>query len=208
MPWEDENFTVYGGKFTPVFGICWDRGAGIYGADFAEDYEISEQIGLGESYTLPTEAIGEHVFSLSSFYADTTSCSDSIITRQGRTRNSDGGVGNTEDISSFAVALDGGKLPAFPDLSYHLAYINQASGETETKDQAGIAFALKYPLMFSDMTVTPLVEFAHFNDANGSPHMKRRYLTTSLSAEYQNYNLAVAYSTRTTEETGSPDVDY
>ncbi len=162
---------------------------------------------MGGSYTFSSSDAGEHTFSLSSFYADTTSFSNSIITRRERTRKSDGGVGNTEDFSSFAVALDGSKLPGVPDLSYHLAYINQGNGETETEDQTGVAFALEYPITLSEVTVTPLVEYVHFNDADGSPDMERRYLTTSLSAEYQNYNLAVAYSARTTEEAGNPDID-
>tara|TARA_B100000676_G_C17546312_1_gene565091 strand:+ start:106 stop:483 length:378 start_codon:yes stop_codon:yes gene_type:complete len=41
-----DRFGARAGKLNAGFGIAWDRAAGVYGADIAEDSEISERIGL------------------------------------------------------------------------------------------------------------------------------------------------------------------
>ena len=41
-----DSFGARAGKLNAEFGIAWDRAAGVYGTDIAEDYEISERIGL------------------------------------------------------------------------------------------------------------------------------------------------------------------
>jgi len=53
-----EHFSVYGGKINPSFGSAWDVTPGLYGVDFAEDYEITERIGVGGSYTFKTYNAG------------------------------------------------------------------------------------------------------------------------------------------------------
>jgi hypothetical protein len=44
---EHAGFMAVAGKFGPGFGTAWDVTPGIYGTDFAEDYELSEMIGFG-----------------------------------------------------------------------------------------------------------------------------------------------------------------
>ena len=62
---------VFGGKIHPTFGIAWDAAPGIYGVDFAEDYELAEMIGGGVE--VPFAAGGtDHIFTASVFFADTT----------------------------------------------------------------------------------------------------------------------------------------
>ena len=45
--YETGHFAGYAGKFNPSFGTAWDLAPGIFGTDLAEDYEITERIGLG-----------------------------------------------------------------------------------------------------------------------------------------------------------------
>lgn len=80
-----EHFSLYGGKINPSFGTAWDVTPGIYGVDFAEDYEITERIGFGGSYTLNAEDAGEHTLNVATFFADTSGLSRSFGTNRGRT---------------------------------------------------------------------------------------------------------------------------
>jgi hypothetical protein len=41
------------GKIHPRFGLGWNAGPGLYGAEFGERYEIAEQIGAGIDISLP-----------------------------------------------------------------------------------------------------------------------------------------------------------
>lgn len=46
LNFEIGNFAIWGGKFNPEFGTAWDFGRGIWGEDFAEDYEVTEKLAL------------------------------------------------------------------------------------------------------------------------------------------------------------------
>ena len=54
LNYQNGAFGAFAGKFNPGFGIAWDYGRGIWGEDFAEDYEITEKIGFGGSYAFET----------------------------------------------------------------------------------------------------------------------------------------------------------
>ena len=73
-----EHFSLYGGKINPSFGSAWDVTPGLYGVDFAEDYEITERIGIGGSYTFKTASSGEHTINAATFFADTSGLSRSF----------------------------------------------------------------------------------------------------------------------------------
>ena len=109
LNWEEERWSVIGGKFGPNFAIAWDAAPGIYGTGFGEDdIELAERIGLGGGVTLlADDTAGTHTLSASVFFADTTALSESFGTNRGLTETDDGGPSNTESLESFAVALDG-----------------------------------------------------------------------------------------------------
>ena len=44
------GFSILGGKFNPAFGTAWDVTPGLYGTDFAEDYETTERIGFAAAF--------------------------------------------------------------------------------------------------------------------------------------------------------------
>lgn len=89
--YQNGAFGAFAGKFNPDFGIAWDFGRGIWSEDFAEDYEITQKLGFGATYTVETPESGAHTFAASTFFADTTFLSESIITTVDRVRQSDGG---------------------------------------------------------------------------------------------------------------------
>jgi hypothetical protein len=90
---------IFGGKISPVFAVAWDAAPGFYGASLAEDYELSEQIGLA----LETPLGQAGVLSFAVFYADDTFMSDSIGTKRGRNSAADGGAGNTGKFNNVAL---------------------------------------------------------------------------------------------------------
>ena len=210
------SVAVYSGKFTPNFGIAWDRAPGVFGTDFTEDYELAERLGVGGRLTLANERFGSHAFSLNSYFVDTF-LDSSAITSRGTTELADGGVGNTEDLSSFTFAIDGADMPAFPGFSYHLGFVRQAAADvpdvaTGTGTTAEHGFAIAGEQMFhigpdGAIEVVPLMEFAHFGNAEGMPGQDRSYLTMAVGAAWDHWNAAVVYTNRKTNAAGSPDVD-
>jgi hypothetical protein len=221
LQYETDKFSVLGGKFTPNFGRAWDIAPGIYGTDFAEDYEFSERIGLGGSYTFSDSRFGKHRLSASTFFLDTSVLSDSIITSRGRTHKEDGGPSNTESLDSFAISLDGGELPLtlFGDtvpgespvsgLTYQIAFISQAAGEGSDSRENGVVASLadEFPIANKALKLQPLVEFSYFFDADGVDGQDRFYATAGATAIWQeHWNVALSYTRRETMPKGGSNV--
>lgn len=134
---EVAGFELKLGKFGPAFGVAWDDAPGLYGADFAEDYEIAEKLGFAVAF--PFEAAGgEHEVAVSAFTADRTVFSNSFFQDRGRTRLSDGGVSNTNGLNSFAFSVSG----AFGATGYNAGLQLQSRGQGDTHDQYGFVFGL------------------------------------------------------------------
>lgn len=205
LDYETERFSLIGGKFAPNFGKAWDEAPGIYGTGMAEDYELAERIGFGGGVNFGSEAMGEHTVSASLFFLDTSPMSDATITSRPRNFKSDGGPSNTETPESFAVALDG-TLPAPTELTYHLAFVNQAEGEGNTADERGLAVALSRGFKAGDVEINPLVEYAHFWNADAVEDQSRDYVTAALALGWQSWNTAASYTLRKTDFVGSPDM--
>ncbi|MDP6342668.1 MAG: hypothetical protein QF491_03970 [Alphaproteobacteria bacterium] len=192
LGYEGERFSLLGGKFSPNFGTAWDATPGVYGTDFAADYEITEQIGAQGAAKLDDWLPGAHRLSLGTFFVDTTSLGESAFDNRGRTTKSAGGVGNTEDFSSFAIALDGGDIAAAPGLSYHLAHLHRAAGRGDATDERAIAVGGQYQGEAGPLSLAALAEVAWFDDADGVRDQDRDYLTAGLQLGWRAWNLAVS----------------
>lgn len=207
VAYDNGPFSAKAGKFNVGFGIAWDLTPGVYGTDLAEDgYETAERIGGLASWTFASEAVGEHRLSAGSFFLDTSVLSESTPRGRGVTRKEDGGVSNTEDFSSFILSLDGGKLPHMGELAYHLAYMHQGSGESDTADENAFAVGLHTSITIGpEITLTPLVEYVRQQDAGGVAGEDRDFLTLAAQAEWQGFNLALAWTGRETDGTTDQD---
>jgi hypothetical protein len=150
---------------------------GIYGADFAEDYELTERIGFGGSLTGGNDDYGFHTLSSNLFFLDTTFLSKSAFTNRGRTRKSDGGVSNTESLESFSVTLDGADMPFLPGLGYTLGVERQEGGKGDPKDELGFVAGLYGAFdVTSETTLEPILEYVYLDNAEGQ-HQDRQYIT-------------------------------
>jgi hypothetical protein len=204
---EPDAFTLYAGKFNPPFGIAWDLAPGLYGTDFAEDYELTERIGFGGSVALGGAATGLHVLGASAFFLDTTVLSESLIERRGRARLSDGGASNTGDPASFTVTLDGADLPGLPGLAYHAAVSRQERGEGDVADELGYGVALYGDVVLGDdLVLEPLVEFVRQENDEAGPD-DATYVTGALALNHGPWSLALTGTLRSIEVADGPDAD-
>lgn len=209
VQYEGDGFGIIAGKFNPVFGVAWDKAPGIYGVDFAEDYELAERVGFGANVTLGGEAAGEHTLSAATFFADTSFLSQSTITGRGETRGGSGGPSNTEDLSSFSLSLDSESVPALGGIGYTLGVAHQAAGEGDTDDEtAYVVGAFTSFELSEDLTFEPLIEWVHLDHA-GASIADTDYLTLSGALLHGPWNLSASYTGRSTDPNtaGTPDVD-
>ncbi len=178
------------GKFNPAFGTAWDAAPGIYGADFAGDYEITEKIGAG--LVIPFAAgQGEHELSLSVFNADRSVLSESLGKNRGRTNRSDGGVSNTSGAESFTIALSG----SFGATGYNLAVQSQERGIGDTNDQTGIVGGISHEFATGSLPVTLLAELAYFDHFDGTSD-SATFATLGVEAPVGPVTLSAVYALR------------
>lgn len=207
LQYATDDFSIYGGKFNPAFGVAWDIAPGLYGTDLAEDYELTERVGFGGSVNFGNESLGNHTLSASTFFADTSFLAESLISERPRNRKSSGGVSNTEDFSSFAVALDGELDVIAKYMKYHLAIARQEGGVGSTEDQTDVAVALYGDFeIAADTTFGPVVEYVHQSDAGGIRE-DRDYITLGAALVHGPWNFSVSDTIRNIDPAGGADVD-
>lgn len=195
LEYATERWGVRAGKINPSFGIAPDRAAGIYGADFAEDCEIAERIGVGGFTRFGNERVGLHRISADLFFLDTSPLSRSAFMDRGRGRRSDGGPSNTGSLRSFAIALEGEPLPGLPGFAYQIGFSRQAAGRAG-RTESGYALALSHrsePL--EDIRLDLVSEYVHRLHAHGEAG-DRRDFTQSAELRWKNWNAALVYSRR------------
>jgi len=197
-----QSFGVRAGKFSPPFGVGWDLLPGLYGSDFADDYELTEQIGFGARATLDGGDFGTHALGASAFFADTSVLSDSALTSRGRLRRSDGGPANTGDPASFALTLDGIDLAGISGLGYHAAISRQRPGEGDTATERGYALAFYgYVPLGEGWIVLPTIEFAAQENDDAGPD-DAYYVNAGLEAVQGPWSASLAGGTRVIAEAG------
>ncbi len=195
--------TLFAGKFNPTFGVAWDLAPGIYGADLADDYELTERIGFGGAVTLDGGDLGRHTLTGQTFYLDTSMLSQSWGARRGRTREADGGVSNTKTLESFSVTLDGEVAHTIDGLRYQLGVERQRQGRTETNDEWGLAAALYGAVeLADDIDLEPVLEWARIRNFDGESNTLT-YTTAGAVLYVGSWNVALSYTGRKTDPKGS-----
>ena len=200
------NFRVFGGKFDASFGTAWDKAPGIYGVDFAEDYELVERIGGGVAVSGQHAAFGDVTVTANVFFADTSVLSESIFTNRGRVRVSDGGASNTESLESVSLTLDGENVAAISDFTYHIGYRHQAAGAGDAGDEDGVVAGFTKGFTLADGNkLETIVEGVFLNQADGGPD-DLYYLTTGAAYIFGPWNVSGSYTLRETDVSGGSDV--
>ena len=205
-----DAWSVFVGKFNPSFGTAWDV-RGVWGEDFAEDYEITEKIGFGATYSFGADNVGMHTLTASSFFADTSVLTESTITGRGRVRESDGGASNTEDFSSFTLSLDGQNLANIENLSYHLGVRYLAEGTVSSAggdDEQGFAVAINYLVPVNDALASDvLLEAVKIDHFEGRADDVQYYTASVINRIYDDWNITLAYTQRDRDLAGGTEVN-
>ncbi|MEP3346462.1 MAG: hypothetical protein ABJN34_15530 [Litoreibacter sp.] len=171
------------GKFNPAFGTAWDAAPGIYGVDFAEDYEITERVGAAINFGFDF-AGGAHEVQVAVFQADRSFLSDSLGTDRGQLNLSDGGVSNTAGIESVSISLSG----RFGDTGYNIGLQSQGAGVGDADDQTGVVIGVTQALNTS-VPIELLGEVAYFDSFDGTTN-SATIATIGASAEFNTFTLS------------------
>lgn len=189
----------YAGKFTAAVGQDPGDFPGIFTYLTIEEYEIADRLGLGLAYTMESEHAGSHEVNLSAFFADTTFLADTLITSEGHNSRDDGGLGNTESLDSYALALSGGGFPSLEGLSYQIAYAYQAEGSADKRDpenprstnESRYYLSLVYEHEFhEDWSGKLIAEYVDIDDFDGTDNYDREYTTLGLGLDYRAWNFS------------------
>ena len=197
--------TAYAGKIHPRFSVGYDLVPGIYDT-FANEYEQKERIGVGALVNV-LPGYGRHTLSAEAYYLDNSFLSRSLLSnpspddpavfRPGRLRTRFGGAGNNRRPESFDVALDGSRIPGLEKLLYHFGISRQAVRAEGERAEVGVTAAASYTVRLSPRVfVTPLVEYAHFDNFGGAPGETREYVITAAEFTYRKYALSFVAAPR------------
>ena len=201
-------YSLFGGKMHVNFGSAWDVTPGVFGTDLAEEYEMAENIGVGGSLTHDFKKAGKHTLMVQAFFLDTAGLAESAFTRRKKTRESDGGPGNTGDFSSFAISLDGGEVPELSGLRYHLSYVHQGNDSIDAKSETRCGVTGEYRIGVTDqIEAVPFVEYVRFGNADGTADQTRYYLTAALALTYRNWNMAFSGTFKETEDADGIEIE-
>ena len=179
LDWDGDRFGAFAGKFDPSFGFAFDRAPVMFGRRLVEEYETAEKIGAGSRIKWRDGGGGRHALVASVFFQDSTPLSQSAFYRPrfgdprafrpGRIRESDGGPSNTRSLESFTLTAVGQALGGPLDLRYSVGWRRQRQGATETRDEDGLVAGAEWTWRLGGgVTLTPLVEYARFQDFEGA----------------------------------------
>ncbi len=204
LAYHGDNWSLHAGKFNAAFGTAWDLAPGIWGADFPEDYEVTEKIGLAANRSFGNDVSGTHTLYGSLYHADRSFLSGSLVEDRGRVQLADGGTTNTKDFSSFTLSLTGEDVLNTSGFGYHVAYRSHAHGEydilAEREDGfVGSVFG-QVPLGSADLDI--ILEGALLKNVEGGPD-DQSYVTLGSTAHFANaWNAALSVTFRTTHVAG------
>lgn len=198
--YDGEKFGAYAGKFDPVISFNEHVLPGIYGYQVIDEYTVREKIGVGVYGKLNAGDFGTHRLDISSFFADTTILSNSLLYERGQTDKDDGGVSNTEDFSSFAISYSGSDFYSLKSdipegLSYRAGFARQAAGDGDEEAETRFSLSGQYEHVFTSALKGRLVgEIVHIDHLNGEgPHDRTNY-TGGAELTYQNWVMGSTYT--------------
>jgi hypothetical protein len=193
--YENEDMDIYAGKYDPTFGTAYrkDKRMGVFTAQFGEDYNLREKIGVGGVAILESSKI-----SVNTFFNDTTALSKSAIDDRGRAPRNDGAAGNTGTLSSYSVAMNGESLFGFENWHYNLGYRNLDVDKIDGRSrEKGYTIGTDYAYHVGvNSTITPFFEAVKIQNFSGIQGRDAIYTTAAVIGKYSNWNASITNLTR------------
>ncbi len=195
---EIRNLAVFGGKFTANFGKAWDEAPGVYGTDFAEDYEIIENVGFGAEVEFENTGVGDLTFGVAAFKLDTSDLSRALFQSTEANRRADGGASNTESLDSYVISFDAENILPNNALNAHAAYLSRKRGigPEDYEDEEAFVITLYGEREFYGLNVEWIGEAAFFENFNATED-DINYYTFGIDFEFRDrYRFAASYTHR------------
>ena len=207
VEWSGDRLSAHVGKISPAFGIAWDVAPGIYGADFAGDYEISGQLGAGIAVAFGEDE-GSVALTIDLFKEDTTALSSCVLDdRCARTRRKVGGPANTSGPRSFSITVGSRSLPALGGLGFQAGMLRRAGGDKNPEDELGLALAVTNVMELERGGVVEwMMEGARLNSFEADTD-DMTYLTAGVTYLNGPWNLALATSFKNTDSQTAESTD-
>jgi len=201
LAYDTDNFGIYAGKFNPEIGKDVHDVQGWFGPLVFEEFDIRERVGFGGYINGDIEKIGQQRLDLSTFFADTSFLSESLLYDRDTLDKGDGGVANTQDLSSFALNLSGELGSQY--LSYYAGYVHQSTDLQTEDDETRLVIGLDghYDIT-PEMEINAMIDMTDINHLGGEVDHDRTYSTIGLGI---NYNHWVIGGTYTDVNNQSPD---
>lgn len=197
--YDDKYFSLYAGKFNPKVGFGMHNFGGIYNYQTVEDYSLLEKVGVGGALKYDAGDFGKHQLEASTFFADTTFLSDSLLKQRKNNSKEDGGLANSENFSSFAVSLSGSDFFSLNNnlvegLEYRFGYAKQHAGidneENETRYSIGAGYKQQ---LTQDLKAKLLFDYLKIDHLGGEEYHDRSYSNFALNFDYKKWNLNSSY---------------
>jgi hypothetical protein len=201
------------GKIDPVFGVATDDAPGIYGSDFAGNYDFKGALGLAANLTLAENTIGtgdeavtvKQMVHASLFTADPSVLSRSLLTDRGVYRWQDNSVGNTDLPESFALAYVYSTMNTDDEVAGPTARIalrRLAAHEANVPDEWDMLAAAQTAIDLGDeRTLRPIAELAYFVHEGGG---KKNAGAATLGLEFQQGDWITSATAATHDRFGGP----
>ncbi|MDR0571861.1 MAG: hypothetical protein LBG48_03355 [Rickettsiales bacterium] len=177
------------GKFNSNYGLAhsYDKYSGIFGNYFTKEYAIDEVLGGFIKINLPF-----FVFSLNSFYRDTTFLSRTVFGERQHLR-SDTLSGTSEKFNNFSVS---GEF-IINDLKVNLSFRRLAVVNNDQKAEKGYLIGIERMFeYFNGIDFVPFFEYNYADNFEGRSERKIHYFTANAPFIYENWNFLVGISTK------------
>ncbi|OAP41210.1 hypothetical protein AU381_04870 [Sinorhizobium glycinis] len=210
--------TIRAGKFDTIFSLASEVAPGINATELLSDIDADER--LGAEVVLDFAGLGiKQALAATAFTTDRSFLSNSLFTRRGRTRLSDGGAGNTDGLSSFSITLDGcrGAEPVAcysdGDFGYRFGMRYQAAGQPSREepedrlkggDELAYLAAATTSVELDEMTLRLLGETTYLRHFDGGSD-DAWLLTGSAALELEPVTYVASYTQQLNLVAGEPD---
>lgn len=194
LQFQNEDMKFVAGKFDPTFGTAHNKAKriGVFTAQFTEDYNLREKIGVALTALLENSKI-----TVNSFFNDTTGLSSSALNKRETASKKDGTAGSTNSLASYSVALDGKDFFGVEDLTYNLGFrslsVDRVAGRQREK---GYVLGSEYLHKMGDTSIIPFFEFVKIDSFTGEQGRNATYTTAAVIAKYSSWSGSISYLTR------------
>ena len=216
LKYSKDNSSLIAGKFTTNFGTAWRWNKGIFIHSVAQNYALTEKLGLTAITKYgDLKKTGIYNFSLSLFTNDRKNFDNSLFHRKNSDTKSEAIAGDTRSLSSFTFATDiNFEFNKKEKLSYHIAYsklgVNKKLAsiniQNKIKKQAGAVFGMNYKVPISEnFNFETILEYANIKNINGDSDTSSQYLTSNFILKYRsNYSIMLGNSNDKNKNRSNP----